>query len=141
MFSFFRTIRARLLFLVLLSLLPALGIIVYSGLDRLFLEIEGAKSDALRAVKSFSYDHERAVESTHQFLMTLARIPDIKNLNVFESNRLLKELLKQNPSYGTLFVVNAKGILRASAAPLPLTPLSFEQKKCFWHGLWGTPSS
>jgi len=98
MFPFFRTIRARLLFLVLISLLPSLGIIVYSGLDRLFLEIEGAKSDALRAVKSFSYNHERAVESTRQFLMTLARIPNIKNLNVVESNRLLKELLKQNPS-------------------------------------------
>ena len=131
MFSFFKTIRVRLLFLVLISLLPALGIIVYSGLDRLFHEIEGAKSDALRAVKSFSYDHERAVESTRQFLMTLAKVPDIKNLDVVKSSRLLKELLKQNPSYAALFVVNAQGILHASATPLPLTPFSFEQKKFF----------
>jgi len=62
--------------LVLISVLsPALGIIIYSGLDRGSREIEDAKSDALEAVKSLAYEHERIMASTRQFLMTLAKIP------------------------------------------------------------------
>jgi hypothetical protein len=76
----------------------AISCFVYSGLDRLFLEIEGAKSDALRVIKSFSYDHEHAVESTLQFLMTLAKVPDIKNLNVVES-KLLDTFLQMLENY------------------------------------------
>ena len=81
-FPFLRNIRTHLLLLVLICILPALGIIIYSGLSRNYREIERAKSDALQVVKNFSYDHERAVESTRQFLMTLAKVPDIQNLNV-----------------------------------------------------------
>jgi diguanylate cyclase (GGDEF)-like protein/PAS domain S-box-containing protein len=130
-FSFFRTIRSHLLLLVLISVLPALGIIIYSGVDRSFHDIEEAKSDALQVVKNFSFDHERAVESTRQLLMTLAKIPDIKNLDMPASNKLLSELLKQNPQYGTLFVVNAQGILYSSGTPLPPTPLSCKTRKYF----------
>ena len=95
---FFKTIRSRLLLLVLISLLPALGIIIYSGVELSSREIEDAKSDSLEAVKGLSYEHERVMGSTRQFLMTLAKIPDIQNLNVTANKRLLEGLLKQNPS-------------------------------------------
>ncbi len=68
---FFGTIRTHLLLLI--SVLPALAIIIYAGWDRSRHEIERAKLDALQTVKNFSYDHERAVESTRQFLITLAK--------------------------------------------------------------------
>ena len=86
---------------MLISVLPALGIIIYSGLDRGSREIEDAKSDALEAVKSLAYEHERVMGSTRQFLMTLAKLPDIQNLNKTGSNPLLQILLKQNPLYGS----------------------------------------
>ena len=90
-----------------------------------------ARSDALSVVKSFSYDHQRAVESTRQFLMTLARVPEIQNLRTPGQNRLLAELLKQNPLYSTLFVVNAEGLVCSSAFPLPPAPVSVAQRKYF----------
>ena len=117
--------------MVLISILPALGIIIYSGLNRSYHEIEEAKYDALQVVKNFSYDHERAVESTRQLLMTLAKVPDIQNLNVSQSNRLLEELIRQNPLYSTLYVIDARGILRASGTPLPRSPLNLEDEKYF----------
>ena len=128
-FPFFNTIRNRLLLLVLISVLPALGIIIYSGLDRSSLEIEDAKSDALEVVRSLAYEHERVMESTRQFLMTLARIPDIRNLNGMASGRLLEGLLRQNPLYGEIFVLNAQGIV-CSAAPA-LKQTSLESAKFF----------
>ena len=128
-FPFFRTIRSRLLLLVLISVLPALGIIIYSGLDRSSREIEDAKSDALGVAQSLAYEHERVMESTRQFLMTLAKIPDIRNLNGTASDQLLGSLLKQNPLYGGIFVLNAQGIV-CSAAPF-LKQASLESTKFF----------
>ena len=122
-FLFLRTIRSHLLLLVLISVLPALGIIIYSGLDRSSREIEDAKSDALEAVKSLAYEHERVMGSTRQFLMTLAKIPDIQKLNITASNQLLEGLLKQNLLYGGIFVLNAQGILCSSAPPFKQTSM------------------
>ncbi|MCJ7783292.1 MAG: diguanylate cyclase, partial [Desulfobacterales bacterium] len=122
-FPFFRTIRSRLLLLVLISVLPALGIIIYSGVGRSSREIENAKSDALGVVKSLAYEHQRVMESTRQFLTTLAKIPEIQNLNMKASDQLLEGLLKQNPLYGGIFVLNAQGILCSSAPPFKPTSM------------------
>jgi two-component system cell cycle sensor histidine kinase/response regulator CckA len=131
-FSFFRTIRTKLLWLVIISVLPALGIIIYSSIQQRSHAIDMAKSDALQVVKNFAYDHERAVESTRQFLMTLARVPDIRNMNAAASNDLLSQLLKQNPLYSTLFVVTAEGFVHATGLPpLPPMPISVQQRKYF----------
>jgi two-component system cell cycle sensor histidine kinase/response regulator CckA len=131
-FSFLRTIRTHLLLLVLISVLPALGIIIYSGFRERSQAVSTAKADALQVVKNFSNDHERAVESARQFLMTLARVPDIRNMNAAASNDLLSQLLKQNPLYSTLFVVTAEGLVRATGLPpLPPTPMSVQQRRYF----------
>jgi diguanylate cyclase (GGDEF)-like protein/PAS domain S-box-containing protein len=123
-FPSFRTIRSHLLLLVLISVLPAWGIIIYSGLDRSSREIEDAKSNALEVVRSLGYEHERVMGSTRQFLMTLAKIPDIQKLNIIASNQLLEGLLKQNPLYGGIFVLNAQGILCSSAPPFKQTSMA-----------------
>lgn len=129
---FFKTIRTHLLLIVIISVIPALGIIIYSGVRERSQAIDAARSDALHVVKNFSYDHERAVESTRQFLMTLARVPDIRNMNVAASNDLLSQLLTQNPLYSTLFVVNADGFVHATGLPpLHPNPISVQQRRYF----------
>jgi len=85
-FSFFRSIRAQLLVLVLVSVLPALGIVIYSGVTRLQNDIEAAQNDAMRVLQSLAYDHEHTVEGTRQFLMTLAKLPDVRNQNAAACN-------------------------------------------------------
>jgi diguanylate cyclase (GGDEF)-like protein/PAS domain S-box-containing protein len=83
----------------------------------------------LEAVKSLANEHERVMGSTRQFLMTLAKIPGIQNLNVTESNQLLEVLLKQNPLYGDIIVLNAQGNLCSSAPPSE--PTSMASSKFF----------
>ncbi len=131
-FPFFKTIRTHLLLIVLISVLPALAIMIYSGVRERSHAVDMAKSDALQVVKNFSYDHERAVESTRQFLMTLARVPDIRKMNAAASNDLLSQLLKQNPLYSTLFVVTAEGFVHATGLPpLPPKPIGVLQRRYF----------
>jgi PAS domain S-box-containing protein len=128
-YSLLTSIRAHLIFLVLISVLPAIGIIIYAGLDRQSRDIKAAENNALKVLHSLAYDHERIVESIRQFLMTLVNVPDIHNLNVSASNKLLGELLKQNPLYGNIFVVDAGGMLSSSA--VPAAPVSMKHRKYF----------
>jgi len=127
--SLLTSIRTHLIFLVLISVLPALGIIIYTGLDRQQRDIKMAENDALQALHSLAYDHERAVESARHFLITLVKIPDIYNLKVSASSRLLGELEKQNLLYGNIFVVDAKGMLSSSA--IPTAPMDLRYRKYF----------
>jgi archaellum component FlaF (FlaF/FlaG flagellin family) len=78
---------SRLVLLVLISLLPALGIIVYSGLDRSSREIEDAKSDALEAVKSLAYEHERV-----NVRSPFSRVSAHRNLRRLKMRMKVKEL-------------------------------------------------
>ena len=132
-FSFFRSIRAQLLVLVLVSVLPALGIVIYSGVTRLQNDIEAAQNDAMRVLQSLAYDHEHTVEGTRQFLMTLAKLPDVRNQNAAACNKLFRELLKENPIYTTILAADAKGTVFANA--LPFTPYSVKQRKYFQNSL------
>ena len=61
--------------------------------------------------------------------MTLAKLPDIQNLNRTASNRLLEGLLKQNPLYGGIIVLDVQGILCSSAPPYK--PTSMASSKFF----------
>lgn len=131
--SLFTSIRAHLIFLVLISVLPALGIIIYTGLDRQHRDVKVAENNALQVLHGLVYDHERTVESTRQFLMTLVKVPDIYNMNVPASNRLLRELQKQNPLYGNILVVDTKGMVSSSA--VPTAPMNLNHRKYFQDAL------
>ncbi|MBI4633379.1 MAG: PAS domain S-box protein [Deltaproteobacteria bacterium] len=128
-YSFFRSIRTQLLILVLLSVLPALGIVIYSGFDRQRRDIENAKGDALRVLQSFASDHERTVESTRQLLMTLAQLPDVQNQNAPACSRLFASLLKENPFFANISAATSEGMVFANA--LPFTPHRVKERKYF----------
>lgn len=127
--SFFSSIRSRLLLLVLISVLPALGIVIYSGLARLEMDVEHAKENAWGVVQNLAYSHEIAMERTRQFLMTLSQLPDVQNRNVPACNRLFRAMLKENPLYSVIFLADAEGMVIASA--LPFTPFSIRDRIYF----------
>jgi PAS domain S-box-containing protein len=125
----FASIRTHLLLLVLISLLPALGIVVYSGLDRRYRDIEEAKANALRVAQSLAYDHERTVEGTRLLLMTLAKLPDVQNRSVQACNRLFAQLLRENPLYANIFAATAEGMIFSSA--ITVKPYTIKERKYF----------
>jgi diguanylate cyclase (GGDEF)-like protein len=118
-----------LLLLVVISVLPALGIVVYSGIARLERDAEHAKENAWGVVQSLAYSHEIAMERTRQFLMTLSSLPDVQNRNVPACNRLFRVMLKENPLYSTIFLADAEGMVIASAQPF--TPFSIRDRIFF----------
>ncbi len=111
------SIRAQLLFLVIICVLPAMGIILYSGIEHRSIAIEETKESALRLIRTVAGRHQVIEESTHQLLMILAKMPDVQNLNIKVCNALFRQLLPQNPLYGNIFFVEKNGWLVASAVP------------------------
>jgi hypothetical protein len=69
-----RSLRARLIQLVLLAVLPALGLILYSAAEQRQLARSSAESEALRAVRVLVASHERLIESTRHLLIALSRL-------------------------------------------------------------------
>jgi PAS domain S-box-containing protein len=128
-FSFFRSIRTHLLLLVFVTILPAVGIILYTGLNLRAREINAVETGALSALSELKAKHQHAVESTHQFLLTLSKIAHIRNLDPNPSNELLAQLLEENPLYGIVFVLDAQGDLISSG--LPFEPINLKFRKYF----------
>ena len=91
-------LRARLLALALLAVLPALalvGLTARQNRDELARQVE---LSSLRFARLASAEHERSIEGTRQLLTGLARIPEIQS-GGSACRRLLADLLVRFPTY------------------------------------------
>src|SRR5712691_4441904 len=79
---FFANLRVRLILLILLAVLPALGLIIYTAIEQRQEAIEDAKEDALRTVRLAANNHEHLLEATRQLLVTLAQVKEIQSQDV-----------------------------------------------------------
>ena len=123
------SIRVHLFILVIVAILPALAIIVFTGMERRQTAIEDAKCSIRQLTQGVALQQEQLTNSTRQLLMTLARVPAVRERNVGSCNRFLKDLLKQNPSYASLSIADSDGKVFASAPNVP--PFSIAKRKYF----------
>ena len=66
---FHSSIRARLIHLVLLAVLPALAVIIYSASEQRITDSQAARRDTLKLVRSVSISQQRLIDSTQQLLV------------------------------------------------------------------------
>src|SRR3990172_8119226 len=95
----FSSLRVRLLLLVLLAVLPALGLILYTASEQRRSAAEEAKNSALQLARSFSNSQDDLIEGARQLLTALAQIPSVRDGNRAECNVIFAGLLKQYPRY------------------------------------------
>ncbi|BDV42043.1 hypothetical protein GURASL_09660 [Geotalea uraniireducens] len=113
------SIRAHLLILVAVALLPSFAIIAYSGIERRNDSIE----DALRRCAELTFElgsyQERVVFEVRQLLTTLSDLGEVRRHDTAACNRLFARILTQNPQFINLHAATTDGRLFASGAPLP----------------------
>ena len=83
------SLRARLILLVLFALLPALALILYTGLDQRRSAAQRASDEALRLANIASYNQEIFVEQVRGLLKTLSLLPQIREASPSECSQLL----------------------------------------------------
>ncbi|SFJ91025.1 PAS domain S-box-containing protein [Desulfomicrobium apsheronum] len=110
------SIKKKLAILFLMAALPAILIIVIAGLDN----HRRAVSDAERQLQTFSRHmaetQTQITLATKALLEGLAMLPEVRQGDVEACNRLFANLLKINPDYAALHLVNPHGNLVASGS-------------------------
>ena len=112
------SLRTRLLLLVLLAVIPVLGLTLYTNLEERQLTKANVLENAMRLSRLISADHERLIEGARQLLVTLVRLPAVRDRNPAACNALLADLLTRHSSYANLGVIDADGNVFCSALPM-----------------------
>jgi signal transduction histidine kinase len=111
---FFSSLRVRLILLVLLAVLPALGLVIYTAIDQRRQGIVAAKEDALRLVRMAANNQDQLIEGARQLLVTLAQLNEVKSQNAEACQNIFTNLLRLHPVYANIGAVRPDGELFAS---------------------------
>jgi len=114
------SIRKKLQVLLLVVFLPAVAVIVATGLNQRRSEIEEARSNALLMVKSLTTQQEQIASATQTILTLLAQLPAVQNLDAKECNNLFGEIHRRFPVYSVILAATPDG--NAFAASMPIKP-------------------
>lgn len=109
------SLRVRLLLLVLLALIPARGLGIYTAWEMRKAARAEALQDAMRLARIASTAGERLVEGAHQILIVLARLPEVRRQNASACSALFADLLKSYPYYSNLGAAKPNGEVFCSA--------------------------
>src|SRR5258708_14681898 len=111
------SLRIRLLLLVLLGVLPALGLTPYVSWEHERQARAAVQHDALRLAELAAADHQRLIEGARQLLAALPRLPDVRQASP-ACPRLFPDLLNQYRSFANLGVADPTGHVVCSGVPL-----------------------
>ncbi len=129
------SIRRILFGIVILSMLPALAIIVYSGMDGRRRAIEEVRTQGDEMISAIAGRQRLVVESTRVLLMTLAQLDTITSGPEDERSELLLELLNSHAAYTNLLLLDPDGRVLASAKPPTDPEISLADKDYFQNAL------
>jgi signal transduction histidine kinase len=113
----FSRLRVRLLALVLLAILPALALVLYTAFDQRALARKEAIASAQRIVRLAAAAQKQYVESSRQFLITLSQLREVRPESAREAEELFRNLLQVHPIYANIGAIDADGYVFASAVP------------------------
>lgn len=112
------SVRTRLLLLILLAILPALGLALYAGMQHHRMAADRAQQEALRLARIASNDHEQLIRRARQLLRVLSMLPSVRAHDAHACYAFFADLLKQYPQYANFGVVRANGDVTCSGLPL-----------------------
>ena len=114
----FFSLRARLLALLALVLIPWLGLLLYTQSDERRAAVANVNRDALRLIHIVTSNQAAEIEAARQLLTAFAALPELRSANSEACGTLLAEMLKAMPIYFNFGVADLDGNLRCSAVPL-----------------------
>ena len=127
------SIRKSLTTLVIFALLPAFAILLYTGLEHRQQTIKTATQQVTLIARSMAEQLKEITRSTQRTPATLSLPPDIKQLNIAETSRILSDVVKQNPDYKNLALVALDGnVITSGTGP---TKVNLADRKHFKEAL------
>jgi signal transduction histidine kinase len=112
------SLRARLMLLVLLVVLPVLGLTLYTYLEGRRLAVIEVQGNAMRMTRLAAGNLAQLTEGARQLLIALSRFVGTSDMDMARCSARLADVLELYPLYVNLGVVAADGNLLCSGAPL-----------------------
>ncbi len=112
---FFSRLRVRLLSLVLLAVLPALGLVIYTAADQRRMAKADAIATAMRIVRTAAATQKQQIDSSKQLLITLTLLRDVRPERAEDAEFLFKNLITVHPGYANIGAIDPDGYVFASA--------------------------
>jgi PAS domain S-box-containing protein len=125
-----RTLRTRLVLLVVAAMLPLFGLSAVNAWLNADAAVERAQGDLRFAVSLAASSQQRLTETAHQVLTVIAHVPDIAGGQDAGCSRFLGDLRQQFPDYANLGVIGADGYARC-LGPGARSPLYFGDRAYF----------
>lgn len=105
------TLRSRIILLVLLAVIPALALIIFTDLRVRQANLEQVHEDTLRVAQLASQQHQLLIEGTRQLLLGLAQILQLHRDDPAACVTILSNLLTKDSRYANLGLAGPKGNL------------------------------
>ena len=129
-----KSLRVRLLLLVLVAVIPAWGAIVYTASEQRQTAIAEIQRNVLRLAEFSAHEEEQALQGTRQILIALANFVRKADKTPVGCSAFCADLLKQLRRYANLGVVKPDGDVFCSAVPLD-QPTNAADQPWFRHAL------
>jgi diguanylate cyclase (GGDEF)-like protein len=128
-------LRAQLLALVLVAVIPAFGLIGYDAISERRDSVAQAERDAINLVRLAAREHSDLLDNARQLVLSLSKSPRVMAPRTAAScNEFLAEVLRLHPYYANLGVATTHGTLYCSALPFP-KPTSIADRSYFRRAL------
>lgn len=124
------SMRKLLVLLTLLLALPAVGLIVYFGLDQRHDALEDGIAETRKLAYSLTSEQKNLTAAAQQLVTVLGQLPQVREHNAAAVNRILASVLALNPQYANIIITDPSGAVWASALPLT-KPFSIADKRSF----------
>jgi signal transduction histidine kinase len=126
----FTSLRTRLILLVLIAVLPAICLILFTAADQRKSAAHEAQQNALRLARSAAATQNGSIEGARQLLAALAQIPEVRGANSAGCDAIFRRLLKENPNYAHIGAVKLNGTSFCGGTASP-RPINFADRSWF----------
>ena len=130
------SIRSTLFLVTIVVVLPAAGIIIFSGLQFRNVMFDDARKETIKLADRIVTEQKNLVVGAEQLMMALAQLPDVKHHEPTKVEPVLRKILKLNPMYSNIFISDRNGAVWASAVPVQ-QPFIIADRRYFKNALAG----
>ena len=114
---FSMSIRKQFYLMALILALPAVVLLIHSGLDKRSEDMEEAQEDILQLTESIASEQQNLVAGAQQLMSVIAQLPDVRNHDTAKAQRILSGTIAANPQYSNIIIADRTGTIWASAVP------------------------
>ncbi len=128
--AIFSSIRASLILLVVVAVLPTLGIMLYTGHELRETLIASAEVATLRQVQSMADHQQRVVDDARLLLLTLSEANEVRQLDHQTCQNLLDEMQSRDAAYLAIALADTAGRIVAAS---PVGSFTRLDNRPFFH--------